>query len=213
MKYTLKFTQQAPIIKLMVIVPIAFVFLGIGHVLAQDVRLSADEKEGIVYAVEEIQLTRDVADFIWDRWQLHDFKVLLQEEEQQLDQLAKFVKSANGIDLMAHRRAGQYNIPNIQDKYDQYVLQANQSKVASLFIGAAMAEMNYLSMSERLNLTEDKKLRAIYTDRLLNSEFTLRQMVWNLAKMKVMYLPQFISERKYQQIMKREGDGPVTEAI
>jgi len=113
----------------------------------------------------------------------------------------KFQLNRHSIEDPALPGIGEFSNSNLQDLYNQLLIQGNDSVVAALMVGAEIEERDILDLLTYMEIVENPSLMLTYKFLEKGSEAHLRAFVTHLGFHGIDYTPQFISEELFNQIM------------
>ncbi len=163
--------------------------------------LSAIEKEGLVYTLEEARLTRDVNTFLYVKWEEPIFDYVLTQENNNMVRLQKFIKEQGGSDPLERSMEGRFNIPAMQTEYNKLINIGKNNKLAALYVSMTLEEKNYQKMQERIQVSENLQLIRLYGKRMGNTGDHIRILYRDLEKMGVDYEAQVMEQNEFLDLV------------
>jgi hypothetical protein len=161
--------------------------------------LTALEKEGLLYMVEEEKLAADVYSALLEKWDLRAFDNIGRAElthEAAVQTLLERYSLTNPI-----KSAGEFSNTTLQRLYDGLVIKGKTSVEDALKVGAAIEEIDILDLEERMAQTKKEDILLVYSNLKRGSENHLRAFVNNLERRGFEYTPEKLSQEAYEGII------------
>ncbi len=178
---------------------------------ATSTSLTQEEKDGLLYSVEEEKLARDVYLYLYNKWGLTVFKNISSAEQRHMDAVRGLLEKFNLPDPTVNEKQGVFKDQKIQKLYDELTAEGSKSAVDALIVGAKIEEIDMIDLNKELNATNNKDIKSVYENLIAGSENHLRAFVSNLKKYGVDYKPQFLSQKQFDEIINStnsKGNGP-----
>ncbi len=178
---------------------------------ATSTSLTQEEKDGLLYSVEEEKLARDVYLYLYNKWGLTVFKNISSAEQRHMDAVRGLLEKFNLPDPTVNEKQGVFKDQKIQKLYDELTAEGSKSAVDALIVGAKIEEIDMIDLNKELNATNNKDIKSVYENLIAGSENHLRAFVSNLKKYGVDYKPQFLSQEQFDEIINgtnSKGNGP-----
>ena len=161
--------------------------------------LTALEKEGLLYMVEEEKLAADVYSALFEKWDLRAFDNIGRAElthEAAVQTLLERYSLTNPI-----KSEGEFFNATLQRLYDGLVIQGKTSVEDALKVGAAIEEIDILDLEERMAQTKKEDILLVYSNLKRGSENHLRAFVNNLERRGFEYAPEKLPQETYEGII------------
>ncbi|AIF70096.1 hypothetical protein PAP_08575 [Palaeococcus pacificus DY20341] len=162
--------------------------------------LSQEEIDGLLYMREEEKLARDVYLTLYEMYGLPVFQNIAQSEQTHTDAILSLIEKYNLTDP-AVDEVGVFTNPELQELYDQLIVQGSQSLEDALKVGALIEEVDIKDLEEWIAKTDNADIIQVYESLISGSESHLRAFTRTLSTYGVSYEPQVISEEQYQEIV------------
>ncbi len=161
--------------------------------------LTPSEIDGIVYMAEEEKLARDVYLYLYNLWGANLFNNIKNSEETHMYAVDLLIDKYNITFNITE--VGVFNNQTLQDLYDGLITKGQISLLDALEVGAAIEEIDIIDLVEYMNNTVKEDLLFVYEILLLGSRNHLRAFVKNISNNGVSYVPQFLEEADYEEII------------
>jgi len=156
--------------------------------------LSAQEKEGLLYMVEEEKLAGDVYLALNDRWKLRVFDNIEEAERTHVAAVKTLLERYSLPDPT--KGAGIFSNQTLQELYVDLVSRKSNSVKDALEVGAVVEEIDILDLEERSSQTDRADILLVYANLKRASENHLTRLCQQLEKRKAMNIVRSISLRR-----------------
>ena len=163
------------------------------------IALADSDVAGLLWMREEEQLAHDVYTALGDEWGLRIFRNIAKAEQRHVDRVAGLLAEFDIDDPMSDRPAGTFTIPEIQDFYDDLVVDGRTSLVAALEVGALVEETDIVDL--RARVTDVEAIQTTYDELEQGSQNHLRAFVSQLDARDVSYQPTLLDPADYAAIV------------
>lgn len=161
--------------------------------------LSDDEREALLYMIEEEKLARDVYTLLADTWGTRVFSNIADAEQTHTDAVAALL-TRYGVPLpTTNDLPGVFTDPDLQLLYDQLVAQGTTSLVDALTVGATIEEVDIADLRARAG--DDPDIQMVFDNLERGSRNHLRAFVGQLADRGASYTPVHISQADFDTIV------------
>jgi len=164
-------------------------------------QLTEEEKEGLLYMVEEEKLAHDVYVTLYEKWGLQIFNNIAQSESTHVNAVRSLLDKYNITDPTKNEPVGVFQNPDLQALYNQLIEMGSKSVVDALKVGALIEETDIIDLQERIDQTNKLDIISVYENLMMGSRNHLRAFVKTLANYGVTYEPQLLSKEEYEAII------------
>ncbi len=169
--------------------------------------LSQEEMDGILWMREEEKLARDVYLTLFTQWNAQVFENIASAEGTHFEVMRLLINRYNLTDPAAGNAAGVFTNPVIQNLYDSLTQVGSNSLVDALKVGATIEEIDILDLVDQINnIIDNQDLELIYANLLAGSRNHLRAYVKNLDRQGVTYVPQYLTQSAYDDIISEDWE-------
>lgn len=162
--------------------------------------LSQQEEDDLLFLREEEKLARDVYLFSYDKYGAAIFNNIARSEQQHMDQLLTLINNYNLNDPASSER-GVFNNQILQDLYNDLTAQSSNSLVDALTIGATVEDLDIKDIDEFEDRTDKLDILNAYDELKCGSRNHLRSYINQLEMNGINYVPQFISNDEFNEII------------
>lgn len=163
--------------------------------------LTPREAEGVLFIWEEEKVARDLYAELYRATKLEVFLDLERSEQSHMDQ-AKTLVDKYHLVLPVGDEPGAFSNQTLIDLYEELLARGMRSEEDALRVAAAFEEISIMDLEKELEVAENEDVRVVFQGLLAGSRKHLRSYVRDLEDMGIMYAPQFLSEREFEDVMK-----------
>ncbi|MCL9808891.1 DUF2202 domain-containing protein [Flavobacterium luminosum] len=165
----------------------------------KNVVLTPKEKEGVLFMLEEEKLARDTYNYMNNLWGLSLFNNIKNSEQSHMDAIVTILEQHN-IEYTILPE-GQFSNQNLQNFYNQFIIDGQVSSVEALKIGATIEDLDIVDLENYINESTNKSLILAYQNLQCGSRNHLRSFVSTLDNLGVTYNPQFLTTVVFNSII------------
>jgi len=162
--------------------------------------LSPREEEGVLFIWEEEKVARDLYAELYRETEMAVFLDLARSEQSHMDQ-AKALVDKYHLVLPVGDEPGSFSNQSLIDLYDELLVQGMRSQEEALKVAAAFEEISIMDLERELEVAENEDVRVVFQGLLAGSRKHLRSYVRDLEEMGIMYAPQYISEKEFEDVV------------
>jgi len=162
--------------------------------------VSESEVELIKHMREEEKLAKDVYDYLYAKYGLNIFKNISKSEQSHINQVICLLNQYN-IPDPSSTQAGVFANPNLQELYNNLILQGDISLTEALKVGATIEDVDIYDLMNYMNQTQNPAILQIYSNLTCGSRNHLRAFISTLQTTGENYTPQFITTELYNEIL------------
>ncbi|EEB74249.1 DUF2202 domain-containing protein [Thermococcus sp. AM4] len=174
--------------------------------------LTQEEKDGLLYMVEEEKLAHDVYTKLYEKWGLQIFKNIADSESTHINAVRLLLDKYGLTDPTKDEGIGEFQNPDIQKLYDQLIEMGMKSEIDALKVGALIEETDIKDLQERIDQTNKVDIITVYENLMAGSRNHLRAFVGQLESRGVTYTPQVLSEDEFYSILNSPMETGTTKA-
>ena len=174
---------------------------------AQAAVLSAAEIQTLSFMREEEKLARDVYLTLNETWAQPILTNIAKSEQQHMDTMLVMIERYQLIDP-ALPTVGMFSNAQLQVLYNELIARGQESVTASLYVGAAIEEIDILDLQKAIAETTRPDLRRSYERLLAASGNHLRAFVRNIEAQGLVYEPEYLSVEQLEAILAKPTQRP-----
>ncbi|GAB6101528.1 hypothetical protein JCM16138_07510 [Thermococcus atlanticus] len=164
-------------------------------------QLTEEEKEGLLYMVEEEKLAHDVYTKLYEKWGLQIFSNIAKSETTHVESVRMLLSKYNLTDPTASEGIGEFQNEELQKLYNQLIEMGMKSEVDALKVGALIEETDIEDLQKWISMTDKVDIITVYENLMMGSRNHLRAFVSQLEKKGITYEPQILPKDEYEQII------------
>jgi hypothetical protein len=165
--------------------------------------ITEQETRDLLFLREEEKLAYDVYLYAFNKYDLQIFKNISKSEMSHTGQVLELINKFSLEDPVKDNTLGIFENEELQLLYDNLTMKVDISKEAALEVGATIEDLDIKDIDLMLLNTDNQEIKAVYDNLICGSRNHLRSFVSNLT---TEYIPQFISQESYFQIINSEKE-------
>ncbi len=166
---------------------------------SNSISLSQEEKDGLLFMLEEEKLARDTYIYMNNLWGLNQFNNIKNSEQSHIDAIVSILEQ-NDIEYTILPQ-GEFSYQNLQDLYNQFVIDGQVSSESALQIGATIEDLDIVDLEDYINDSTNSVLISTYENLQCGSRNHLRSFVTAIENLGFTYTPQFLTLEEYEAIL------------
>ncbi len=178
--------------------------------IAQEVRLTKQEKADMLLLAEEEKLARDVYRSFEGLYDLPIFSNIARSEQHHLEMMTELAETFE-IGLPAPLimdEEGIFANRQLQKLYDRWTKEGQSSLAAALEVGALFEETDIRDLTTAISNTDREEVRSVYERLRKASGNHLRAYTKQLKNRGVDYQPTVLEPAEFEQILgEKQGKG------
>lgn len=143
--------------------------------------LDATETEGLIYMREEEKLAHDVYITMYQQWGLSTFNNIANSEDRHENKIETLLNNYQIEDPVGDNPIGIFVNPDLQQLYNNLVVQGSQSLTEALKVGVLIEETDIADLQTRIAQTDNPDIQQLYQQLLRGSNNHLSAFTSNLT--------------------------------
>ncbi|MCK5146274.1 DUF2202 domain-containing protein [bacterium] len=169
--------------------------------------VSDEEANGLIFMREEEKLARDVYATLYTQWGQRIFSNISASESTHTNTIKTLLDRYELTDPVGQDIPGEFNNSTLASLYSTLVETGGQSIIEALQVGAVIEEIDILDLKEQLDTVVDNAdIQFVYENLLRGSGNHLRAFVRNLQRQGIVYVPQYMDETLYNEIISSSSE-------
>jgi hypothetical protein len=169
------------------------------NTVSYTISLTEEEKVGLLFMLEEEKLARDTYIYMNNLWSMNQFDNIKNSEQTHMNAI-KTILDQNNIDYTILPE-GQFDNENLQNLYNQFVIDGQVSSSNALQIGATIEDLDIVDLEDYINESTNQVLISTYQSLQCGSRNHLRSFVSAINNNESIYIPQFLTIEEYENIL------------
>jgi len=167
--------------------------------------LSQKEQEDLQYLKEEEKLARDVYLYAFDLYAYRVFENISKSEQMHMDKVTGIMNIYQVEDLSLPER-GKFTNTELQNLYDELTDLCDKSLEDAIKVGATIEDLDINDIEDFIEDTNLEDVKNMYLSLSCGSRNHMRAFSKNLTNLGLEYIPQFISEEEYLEIINNSNE-------
>lgn len=159
----------------------------------------SQEKEALLFMLEEEKLARDTYQYLNEKWKLNQFANIKNSEQTHMNAIETLLKQSNTPYTILPE--GVFSVPALQSLYDTFKVDGSKSIVDALNIGATIEDLDIVDLQKYISETQNTQIISVYQSLQCGSRNHLRSFTGSLVFYDTSYTPQFLSLEEYNSIV------------
>ena len=172
--------------------------------LDDNVTVSEEDSAALLFMLEEEKLARDTYEYLNKTWGLNQFANIKKSEQKHMDAIENLLKQHKISYTILPE--GVFSNQELQNHYDNFVIDGAKSVVNALQIGATIEDLDIKDLESYVSLTENNTLINVYQNLICGSRNHLRSFMKGLDKNGGTYTPQFITQDEFNSIINSSNE-------
>jgi hypothetical protein len=161
--------------------------------------LNQADYEALVFMLEEEKLARDTYEYLDNIWSLKQFANIKLSEQTHMNLVTNLLETYKiEYNLLP---TGEFQNQNLQELYNQFVVQGKIDLASALQIGATIEDLDIVDLENFINITTNASIKDVFENLQCGSRNHLRSFIASIEKLGDTYTPQFLTENEYKQII------------
>jgi len=162
-------------------------------------KLTAADKEALLFMLEEEKLARDTYSYLADFWGVQQFPNIESSEQSHMNAIMHLLDMYK-IPYTV-KPEGEFSNVELQDLYNQFIVDGVISKINAFTIGATIEDLDIVDLRERMDASLNTFVISVFSRLECGSENHLRTFVLGLSLLGEIYTPQYLSQEEYDAII------------
>lgn len=163
--------------------------------------LSQDELISLTFMREEEKLARDVYITLYNKWTMNIFNNISSSEETHTQAVLALLEKYGLPDPVGENGIGIFQNQDLQNLYNQLILQGSQSVLDALIVGATIEDKDILDLGDALEYIDNQDIIYVYNNLTKGSRNHLRSFYSQLIKQGYVYEAQFLEQSELEEIV------------
>jgi hypothetical protein len=159
----------------------------------------SQEKEALLFMLEEEKLARDTYQFLKEKWNLNQFANIKNSEQTHMNAIETLLKQSSTPYTILPE--GVFSVPELQSLYDTFIIDGSKSILDALNIGATIEDLDIVDLQKYISQTQNAQIISVYQSLQCGSRNHLRSFTGSLVFYDATYTPQFLSLEEYNNIV------------
>lgn len=170
--------------------------------------LTNEDSAALLFMLEEEKLARDTYTYLEDLWEINQFSNIKKSEQSHMNAVIVLLDQYNiSYTLLSY---GEFNNPDIQKLYDQFIDYGSENEANALEVGANIEDLDIVDLANYIDATTNSAITNVFESLQCGSRNHLRSFVSAIELSGNTYEPQYLTQEDYTLIINdsREQCGP-----
>lgn len=131
--------------------------------------LTAEQKEGLIFMIEEEKVARDVYTTLYKTWGTRVFTNISKSEQKHMDAVQNLLNKYNLEAPATLETVGAFEDTHLQEMYNDLVEKGNSSLIDALEVGVMIEEVDIADLQELIEAGLPSDIERIYNNLLKGS--------------------------------------------
>ena len=159
----------------------------------------SQEKEALLFMLEEEKLARDTYQFLNEKWNLNQFANIKNSEQTHMNAIETLLKQSSTPYTILPE--GVFSVPELQSLYDTFIIEGSKSILDALNIGATIEDLDIVDLQKYSSQTQNAQIISVYQSLQCGSRNHLRSFTGSFVFYDATYTPQFLSLEEDNNIL------------
>ena len=165
--------------------------------------ISEQERSGLLQMREEELMAQDVYAFLYEKWRIPIFRNITKSEQWHATIVKQLLDKYGIEDPAANHVQGEFGSKEIQKWYDTHTQNGSLSLMEAFNAGASIEDRDIFDLNDLVEKTDNQDIQFAYNNLKRGSGNHLRAFSRQLEFRGIEYIPEFISQVEYDEIVKK----------
>ena len=165
----------------------------------ENTNLTNEDSAALLFMLEEEKLARDTYTYLEDLWEINQFSNIKKSEQSHMDAVSGLLDQYNiSYTQLSY---GEFNNPDIQKLYDQFIDYGSENRANALEVGANIEDLDIVDLANFINATTNSAMIKVFESLQCGSRNHLRSFVTAIEVSGNTYEPQYLTQEDYTLII------------
>ena len=161
--------------------------------------LTNEDSAALLFMLEEEKLARDTYTYLEDLWVINQFSNIKKSEQSHMDAVRGLLDQYNiSYSLLSY---GEFNNPDIQKLYDQFIDYGSENVANALEVGANIEDLDIVDLALYIDATANSAMIQVFESLQCGSRNHLRSFVSAIELLGNTYEPKYLTQEDYTLII------------
>jgi hypothetical protein len=167
-------------------------------------KLSNEDKEALLFMLEEEKLARDTYDYLDNKWGIKQFTNIKKSEQSHMNAIINLLDQYSiAYTVLPY---GSFEDETLQNYYSQFVESGQISQANALQIGATIEDLDIVDLQEYIDNTTNLDIISVFESLKCGSRNHLRSFVSAIMNIGDTYTNQFLTQEDYNLIISSNNE-------
>ena len=161
--------------------------------------LTNEDSAALLFMLEEEKLARDTYTYLENLWEINQFSNIKKSEQSHMDAVSGLLDQYNiSYTLLSY---GEFNNPDIQTLYDQFIDYGSENRANALEVGANIEDLDIVDLANFIDATDNSAMIKVFESLQCGSRNHLRSFVTAIEVSGNTYEPKYLTLEDYTLII------------
>tara|TARA_R100001369_G_scaffold92747_2_gene139575 strand:+ start:7580 stop:8209 length:630 start_codon:yes stop_codon:yes gene_type:complete len=161
--------------------------------------LTNEDSAALLFMLEEEKLARDTYTYLENLWEINQFSNIKKSEQSHMDAVSGLLDQYNiSYTLLSY---GEFNNPDIQTLYDQFIDYGSENRANALEVGANIEDLDIVDLANFIEATTNSAMIKVFESLQCGSRNHLRSFVTAIEVSGNTYEPKYLTLEDYTLII------------
>ena len=161
--------------------------------------LTNEDSAALLFMLEEEKLARDTYTYLENLWEINQFSNIKKSEQSHMDAVSGLLDQYNiSYTLLSY---GEFNNPDIQTLYDQFIDYGSENRANALEVGANIEDLDIVDLANFIDATTNSAMIKVFESLQCGSRNHLRSFVTAIEVSGNTYEPKYLTLEDYTLII------------
>ena len=161
--------------------------------------LTNEDSAALLFMLEEEKLARDTYTYLENLWEINQFSNIKKSEQSHMDAVSGLLDQYNiSYTLLSY---GEFNNPDIQTLYDQFIDYGSENRANALEVGANIEDLDIVDLANFIDATTNSAMIKVFESLQCGSRNHLRSFVTAIEVSGNTYEAQYLTQEDYTLII------------
>ncbi|MCI0473017.1 MAG: DUF2202 domain-containing protein [Ignavibacteria bacterium] len=165
--------------------------------------ISSEERDMLLFMIEEEKMAHDVYSYLYDKWQLRPFSNISRAEKRHIQSIEAILNKYGISNPLKNMNEGEFTNAEIKNLYASLIEQGNKSLLDALKAGAEIEEVDIADLNTAIGKTDNDDLKMVFDNLKRASGNHLRAFMRNIERRGETYVPKHLTETEFNKYLKK----------
>lgn len=165
--------------------------------------ISSEEKEMLLFMIEEEKMAHDIYSYLYSKWQLKPFSNISRAEKRHVQSIEAMMDKYGIANPVKNMTEGEFTNAEINSLYASLIEQGNKSLLDALKAGAEIEEVDIADLDTAIGKTDNDDLKMVFNNLKRASGNHLRAFMRNIERRGETYAPKHLDETEFNKYQKK----------
>lgn len=166
--------------------------------------LTESDRDALLFMLEEEKLARDTYSHLFNVWGINQFANIKNSEQSHMNAIIGLLNNYDVENSVLP--VGEFSDSDLQNLYDQFILDGSLSPMNALNIGATIEDLDIVDLQDYIDVMANPDIINVFESLKCGSRNHLRSFVSSIENLGASYSPQFLSQEEFDTILNSDRE-------